>query len=188
MFTSRDIAKITDKRHDNVLRDIRSELDDITLSGRSLDDIKNLLKIEEIYETDSMNRPQLVLRMNSHGVRQIMMRYSAAIRFLVNEKLMILEEIAKFGGREISYDDLNSKHSVIKPLLYHFSEVVNTANEIAKQPIPEDMEYLEDLSKRMKKIVHDEDMFEEWWASLIQHQNDTGITDRIINRPNKEEI
>lgn len=42
--------------------------------------------------------------------------------------------------------------------------------------------------KRLKKIVHDEDKFEEWWNSLFHHQNDTGITDRIINRPNKEEM
>lgn len=188
MFTSKDIAKLTGKRHDNVMQDIRIEIEQLFLAGITTDEVKSQLNFQVAKEDDKQGKPRELYSLNSQGVRQIMMRYSAFIRFEVNKKLLVLENIAKFGGREISYDDLNSKHSVLKPLLYHFSEVVNTATEIAKQPIPEDMEYLEDLSKRLKKIVHDEDKFEEWWNSLIQHQNDTGITDRIINRPNKEEM
>lgn len=188
MFTSKDIAKLTGKRHDNVMQDIRIEIEQLFLAGITTDEVKSQLNFQVAKEDDKQGKPRELYSLNSQGVRQIMMRYSAFIRFEVNKKLLVLENIAKFGGREISYDDLNSKHSVLKPLLYHFSEVVNTAKEIAKQPIPEDMEYLEDLSKRLKKIVHDEDKFEEWWNSLIQHQNDTGITDRIINRPNKEEM
>lgn len=188
MFTSKDIAKLTGKRHDNVMQDIRIEIEQLFLAGITTDEVKSQLNFQVAKEDDKQGKPRELYSLNSQGVRQIMMRYSAFIRFEVNKKLLVLENIAKFGGREISYDDLNSKHSVLKPLLYHFSEVVNTAKEIAKQPIPEDMEYLEDLSKRLKKIVHDEDKFEEWWNSLIQHQNDTGITDRIINIPNKEEM
>lgn len=190
VITSRDIAELTGKEHRNVLRDVREEIDAISAGGLDeyLYDDQGRLIFEQSSSSNKQGKQLVIYKMRKEGVQQILSRYSAPIRRLIIKRLSILENIAKFGGREISYDDLNSKHSVLKPLLYHFSEVVNTATEIAKQPIPEDIEYLEDLSKRMKKIVHDEDMFEEWWESLIQHQNDTGITDRVINRPNKEEM
>ena len=102
MFTSKDIAELVGEEHRNVIRDINGEVNSLKKDGVLENEIKDLLKIEDIFIKDEYGRNQPAIKFNSQGVRQIISRYSSYIGYELNKKLLSLENIAKFGGKEIS--------------------------------------------------------------------------------------
>lgn len=74
-ITSLEIAKITGKRHDNVLADIRDEI-------KKLGNAKGLLIFQETYYINEQNKQSYPMYLlTSDGVLQLAARYDAIVRF-----------------------------------------------------------------------------------------------------------
>ena len=73
-ITSQRIAEITEKRHDNVLRDIESEIKELNKENSSL-----LFKLSSYKDKNNVERKNYLL--SEAGVLQLAARYSAATRF-----------------------------------------------------------------------------------------------------------
>ena len=183
-MTSLEIAEITGKEHKNVIRDIRDEIEKLEETGieNILLDSEGRLIFESTTFVDGRNREQVMYRLTVPGVYQIMARYSAHIRRLIIIKLELLTEIAKFGQRDLSEErNLDSLHEIMRPFIQFISEVYfNFSNN--KSLYDEDREYYKEEYKEWHKRVNNEEDFLEWWESLKRHQDDTGITERVLNR------
>lgn len=124
--------------------------------------------------------------LTKYGIYQLMARYDGVIRRLLIKRVEILEQIAKFGGRELSgQEDLVHIHSVMKPLIEAIYEM---HHEFARNDFenPETKEEYEAKAKEWNKRVHSRSEFKEWWDSLIQHQAASGVYDRVILRPTRD--
>lgn len=82
-MSSREIAELTEKRHDNVKRDIEKMLSDLG---------EDALKFEDIY-FDSMNREQTGYRLDRELTENLLLGYSATLRRKVLARLRELEGI-----------------------------------------------------------------------------------------------
>ena len=80
-MSSREIAELTDKRHDNVMRDIRSMLSEIG---------EDPLKFEET-GLDSYGRPQSIYALNREMTELLLTGYSVPLRHKVLSRLRELE-------------------------------------------------------------------------------------------------
>lgn len=183
-MTSLEIAEITGKEHKNVIRDIRDEIEKLEETGieNILLDSEGRLIFESTTFVDGRNREQVMYRLTVPGVYQIMARYSAHIRRLIIIKLELLTEIAKFGQRDLSEErNLDSLHEIMRPFIHFISEVYFKFSN-NKALYDEDREYYKEEYKEWHKRVNNEEDFLEWWESLKRHQDDTGITERVLNR------
>jgi len=188
-MSSKELAAITGKRHDNVLQDIENESKNLLVAED--DALESVIRGQLIFqvgsEKDVQNQMRKVVYMNKEGILQMAGRYSAFIRRHMIKRLMVLEQIARFGGREIeSYKDLESLYKVMKPIVYFIYEAYDnfSRNDFANEEVKE---YYEEERRKWSKRVHSEEAFTEWWNDLNRHQKDTGIYDRVILRPSKEE-
>lgn len=189
-MSSKELAAITGKRHDNVLRDIEEEKKELLLTEDDalISSNGDQLIFEVGSEKDAQNQMRKVVYMNKEGILQMAGRYSAFIRRHMIKRLMVLEQIARFGGREIeSYKDLESLYKVMKPIVYFIYEAYDnfSRNDFVDEEVKE---YYEEERRKWSKRVHSEEAFTEWWNNLQRHQKDTGIYDRVIMRPSKEEM
>ena len=183
-MTSLEIAEITGKEHKNVIRDIRDEIEKLEETGieNILLDSEGRLIFESTTFVDGRNREQVMYRLTVPGVYQIMARYSAHIRRLIIIKLELLTEIAKFGQKDLSEErNLDSLHEIMRPFIQFISEVYFKFSN-NKALYDEDREYYKEEYKEWHKRVNKEEDFLEWWESLKRHQDDTGITKRVLNR------
>ena len=89
IMTSREVAEITGKRHDHVMRDIREELESLESEG-----LEGQLIFGESSYKNSQNKEQPMFIMGREGAMQIATRYSAAIR----RKLMKNNEKRRKNG------------------------------------------------------------------------------------------
>lgn len=182
-MTSLEIADITQKSHMNVIRDIKDEISKLEGSDPEyLRDSLGRLIFESTSYRDKWNRDQPMYILTVPGIYQIMARYDAVIRRLIIIKLELLSEIAKFGQRDLSEErNLDSLHEIMRPFIQFISEVYfNFSNN--KSLYDEDREYYKEEYKEWHKRVNNEEDFLEWWESLKRHQDDTGITERVLNR------
>ena len=183
-MTSLEIAEITGKIHKNVVRDIRDEIEKLEETGIEgiLTDSVGRLIFEPTTFVDTWNREQVMYRLTVPGIYQIMARYSAHIRRLIIIKLELLTEIAKFGQRDLSEErNLDSLHEIMRPFIHFISEVYFKFSN-NKALYDEDREYYKEEYKEWHNRVNNEEDFLEWWESLKRHQDDTGITERVLNR------
>ena len=74
-MTSREVAEITGKRHADVMRDIRSEIESLELEGLMNESIFALVKYE-----DAKGEMRDQYELSREGAMQIATRYSAVIR------------------------------------------------------------------------------------------------------------
>lgn len=189
-MSSKELAAITGKRHDNVLRDIEEEKKELLLTEDDalISSNGDQLIFEVGSEKDAQNQMRKVIYLNKEGILQMAGRYSAFVRRHMIKRLMVLEQIARFGGREIeSYKDLESLYKVMKPIVYFIYEAYDnfSRNDFVDEEVKE---YYEEERRKWSKRVHSEEAFTEWWNDLNRHQKDTGVYDRVIMRPSKEEM
>lgn len=182
-MTSLEIADITQKSHMNVIRDIKDEIAKLEASDPEyLRDSLGRLIFESTSYRDKWNRDQPMYILTVPGIYQIMARYDAVIRRLIIIKLELLSEIAKFGQKDISEErNLDSLHEIMRPFIHFISEVYFKFSN-NKALYDEDREYYKEEYKEWHKRVNNEEDFLEWWESLKRHQDDTGITERVLNR------
>lgn len=182
-MTSLEISDITQKSHMNVIRDIKDEIAKLEGSDPEyLRDSSGREIFEQTTYIDKRNRDQPMYILTVPGIYQIMARYDAVIRRLIIIKLELLSEIAKFGQRDLSEErNLDSLHEIMRPFIQFISEVYfNFSNN--KSLYDEDREHYEEEYREWSKRVNNEEDFLEWWESLKRHQDDTGITERVLNR------
>ena len=98
-WTSKDIAEWADKRHDNIIRDIRNEIKSLKEDG--MEEFGTLNFEESSYKQVS-GKPYPIFRLTKLGVQQLCMRYSASIRAKVNMKL---EELSKKTSPSYQIED-----------------------------------------------------------------------------------
>lgn len=182
-MTSLEISEITGKEHKNVLADIRDEEKKLLdIDPELVRDSTGRLIFEPTTFVDTWNREKIMYRLTVSGIYQIMARYSAHIRRLIVLKLELLSEIAKFGQRDLSEErNLDSLHEIMRPFIHFISEVYFKFSN-NKSLYEEDREYYKEEYKEWHKRVNNEEDFLEWWESLKRHQDDTGITERVLNR------
>lgn len=90
-MSSREIAELTEKRHDNVRRDIEKMLEELG---------EDILKFEGIY-LDSMNREQKQYLLNRELTETLLLGYSAPLRLKVIRRLRELED--KVNGSNVTF-------------------------------------------------------------------------------------
>ncbi|WP_168198315.1 Rha family transcriptional regulator [Crassaminicella thermophila] len=87
-MTSLEVAKITSKKHKNVIRDIKNEIEQLENKG---------LRAELIFELseykDATGRKLPCYKLNKKGVMQIGARYDAAVRYRLIDYVEKLSEI-----------------------------------------------------------------------------------------------
>ena len=89
-MTSREIAEITGKRHDNIMRDIRVEKEKLDLEG-----IDTHLIFEESYYINSQGKEQPQYLLSKDGVMMLAMKYDTITRYKITQKLNELENKMK---------------------------------------------------------------------------------------------
>ena len=87
-MTSIEVAELTNKRHDNIIRDIK---DEISKLGQD----RGQLIFEEIEYLDNRNRKQPMYNITLDGVLQLGARYDAVIRFNLIQKVKELQAKVK---------------------------------------------------------------------------------------------
>jgi anti-repressor protein len=90
-MSSREIAELTDKRHDNVRADIKKMLTELG---------ENILKFQGIY-LDSMNREQTEYHLDRDLTETLLLGYSAQLRLKVIRRLRELEDQA--SGANVTF-------------------------------------------------------------------------------------
>lgn len=84
-LTSLEVAEVTGKAHDKILRDIRDEISKIGVErGQTI--------FGESYYTNLQNKQQPMFVLNYKGVLQLGARYNAEIRFKLIEKIEQLQK------------------------------------------------------------------------------------------------
>lgn len=101
-MSSRDIAELTGKRHDNVLADIRSMLSDLKIDA---------LSFQGVY-IDSMNRQQAEYLLDREHTDCLLTGYSAAMRMAVIKRWRELEEQAARPMTQAEITAANANHLV----------------------------------------------------------------------------
>ena len=84
-LTSLDVAEITGKRHDNILADIRDEINKLGTERAAL-------IFQESYYKDANNQSRPMFVLNYKGVLQLGARYNAETRFKLIEKIEQLQK------------------------------------------------------------------------------------------------
>jgi len=82
-MTSMQIAEITGKRHDNIMRDIKDEIEKLELGG-----ISGALKFEVSSYSTEQNKEMPCYQLTKEGVLQLAARYDAVIRAKLIELAM----------------------------------------------------------------------------------------------------
>lgn len=81
-MTSIEVAEITSKRHADVIRDIRDEIEKLTSQGIFTE---RIFALDEYIDKNNQRRPMYVL--TREGVLQLAARYDAVVRFKLIEKV-----------------------------------------------------------------------------------------------------
>ena len=105
-MTSREIAEITGKAHDKILRDIRDEISKIGIErGQTI--------FGESYYINEQNKKQPMFVANIQGILQLGARYSADVRYKLIEKVT-KKESTKLKENTFKDDLLNLEKDKIK--------------------------------------------------------------------------
>lgn len=89
--TSKWIAEVTNKRHDNVIRDIEDEMNKLGKKGE--------LIFEVTFIKNKSGRVDKMYNLNAKGVLQIAARYDAVVRYQLIEK--VFENIDSYKPKNI---------------------------------------------------------------------------------------
>jgi len=119
---SREIADLTGKRHDNVLRDGRAML--IELHGES-----NLLKFEGIYR-DERNRTYDELRLPKRETLILVSGYSLQMRAKIIDRWQELEEKIIVPQPVTIANDVQVRHELVRDYCSRFPNIGTAAQQV----------------------------------------------------------
>jgi len=134
IMTSLEISEITGKRHDQILRDIRDEIEKLEKQGIGA---KHIFVLGEYLDKNNQKRPMYSL--TKEGVLQLAARYDAVVRFKLIEKatktreytqkellLMQLESIEKIEKLQIENKEQAQKLIEQAPKIEFYNDVTGS--------------------------------------------------------------
>ena len=149
-MTSLELAKLTNKRHDNIIRDINDEISKLGIG-------RGQLIFEEIEYLDNRNRKQPMFNMTLDGVLQLGARYDAVIRFNLIQKVKELQTTVA-QSLEHKNRELESKIEQDKPKLDFLNNIIESKGTFLTSEIAADY----DISAiELNRLLHG--------ARLIRH-------------------
>lgn len=96
-MTSREIAEITGKTHDKILRDIRDEISKIGIErGQTI--------FGESYYINEQNKRQPMYNLTKEGVLQLAARYDAVVRFKLIERATKPKQLTKIEALQMALE------------------------------------------------------------------------------------
>lgn len=127
-MTSLQVAELTGKRHDNVIRDIKSE---INVLGREIAE----LIFEESAYLDKNNQSRPCYNLTEEGVMQLALKYDAVSRYKCIQELKRLKELKQKPMLPTTYlealEQLIEKEKMLieqKPKVDYYDEVLDTSD------------------------------------------------------------
>ena len=143
-MTSLEVAKITNKKHYNIVRDIEDEISKLGIG-------RGQLIFEGAEYLDRQGKPRPMYNVTLDGVLQLGARYDAVIRFNLIQKVKELQTtIAQ--SLEHKNRELESKIEQDKPKLDYLSQILESENTLLATQIAADY----DMSARtLNQILHD---------------------------------
>ena len=185
-MTSIEVSEITNKRHDNILRDIKDEIN-------KLGQERGQLIFEESEYINNQNRKQPMYNITLDGVLQLGARYDAVIRFNLIQKVKELKEKVKVPttmreALEIALNLENENHELKgtieiqtqlieenKPKLEYLDMILKSEDTMTISQIAADY----DMSGRaLNKILHKQGFIRNVNKQWILYKNhmDKGYT------------
>lgn len=147
-MTSMEIAELTGKRHDNILRDIKDEIEKLENAG-----IDTALKFEVSTRKDTTGRVIPCYKISKEGVLQLAARYDAVVRAKLIEVAMKKEVNNKLDTATLS------------PTLQMFNQLfLSAANiEMEQQKLKQEISEVKSTLYLVKDTVanHPEDNWRE---------------------------
>lgn len=134
-MTSKELAEITGRRHDHVIRDIRDEISKID------EDVSPLFG--ETYYRDKQNREQPCYVLTKEGVMVLALRYDANARIKVVRKL---NELERRNSSQIDVSNLSPELQMFNSIFKSLAQV-ELSNREVKQEI-QDMRDVISLDSR----------------------------------------
>lgn len=134
IMTSLEISEITGKRHDQILRDIRDEIEKLENKGIRAE---HIFVLGEYLDKNNQKRP--MYNLTKEGVLQLAARYDAVVRFKLIEKatktreytqkellLMQLESIEKIEKLQIENKEQAQKLIEQAPKIEFYNDVTGS--------------------------------------------------------------
>ena len=140
-MTSMQIAEVTGKRHADIMRDIRDEIEKLAAGG-----ISNERKFALVGYTDTKGEKRPCYQLTKEGVLQLAARYDAVVR----AKLI---ELAMRQDRPQSIEDLIIMQAQsMKELRGQVSQLTGTIGNIKEAVISEPDNWREDINRKLNRI------------------------------------
>jgi Rha family phage regulatory protein len=141
-ITSMQIAEITGKRHADIMRDIRDEIEKLNAGG-----ISNERKFALVDYIDSKGEKRPCYQLSKEGVLQLAARYDAVVRAR-------LIELAMRQDKPQSIEDLIIMQAQsMKELRGQVSQLTGTIGNIKEAVISEPDNWREDINRKLNKIA-----------------------------------
>lgn len=142
LTTSMKIAEVTNKRHADIMRDIRDEMQKLEAGG-----ISNERKFALVSYTDNKGEKRPCYQLSKEGVLQLAARYDAVIR----AKLI---ELAMKQDKPQSIEDLIIMQAQsVKELKGQVNQLTGTIGNIKEAVISEPDNWRDDINRKLNKIA-----------------------------------
>ena len=158
-FISLEISEITGKRHDQILRDIRDEIEKLEKQGIGAE---HIFVLGNYLDKNNQERP--MYKLNSKGVLQLGARYSAETRFKLISRVEELSKPKTLTQKELLMMQLESLEKI---------EKLEEENEIQKQVIAE----FKPIKEYVDTILTSEDTM-----TITQIGADYGLSAKTLNK------
>ena len=159
IMTSLEISEITGKRHDQILRDIRDEIEKLEKQGIGAE---HIFVLGNYLDKNNQERP--MYKLNSKGVLQLGARYSAETRFKLISRVEELSKPKTLTQKELLMMQLESLEKI---------EKLEEENEIQKQVIAE----FKPIKEYEDTILTSEDTM-----TITQIGADYGLSAKTLNK------
>jgi hypothetical protein len=175
-ITSMQIAEVTGKRHADLMRDIRDELDKLEAGG-----VNGERKFALSSYTTEQNKVMPCYQLSKEGVLQLAARYDAVVRAR-------LIELAMKQDKPQSIEDLIIMQAQsMKELRGQVSQLTGTIGNIKEAVISEPDNWREDINRKLNKIAKaiGVNKFQEVRAEsykLLEQRAGVNIDRRLFNK------
>lgn len=167
-LTSLQIADITEKKHLNVIRDIKDEIEKLMYLTDGIFDSEGKELFEEVKYKDTSGRENFYYKMGVEGIYQILSRYSAVVRRIMIQRVRLLEKFSRLGGKRLrTVDDLVGFHSVMKPLINMIADHYYALSQDADIPENKRNEFTLKWNE-WSSMYENAYEFEEWWDKKLR--------------------
>jgi Rha family phage regulatory protein len=143
-MTSKELAEITGKRHDHVIRDIKVEIEKLQRDG-----IGAPIFGETSY-SDAQGKKQPCYEFGKKGAMQLALKYDAVTRYKVIDKL---EELEKRNSSQIDISNLSPELQMFNSIFKSLAQV-ELSNREVKQEIQDMRDVISLDSRSWRKDGH----------------------------------